>query len=764
MNLLSWLSRPLLLLVALAGVCSLRLAGATPLEFKQLRVGAAVVSLPAHWTTLAAELPVWLHLHGAPATVEAQFGVAGAPGVLVNLTLPGLSKVYADHFADAAVFEKLLREVETALRAESNAKPWRAGRVTVSSFSAGFGGVRQLLRQPAAFKRIHTLVMADSIYCGYVGDAAKRQVDPELMAGFLAFARSASEGQKRMLITHSRQRPEGYASTTETADYLIQQLGGVRSFETQEWGGGLQVVSSYSRGSFDVFGFDGETADDHMRHLRAIGTLFERVLPLDALKPAASIAELRAQLEAHVTHPRFKSAAWGVKVASLETGKILFEHHPDRLLSPASNSKLYAGALALDRLGGDYRIVTPILATAAPDASGTLRGDLIISGRGDPSWRSQATKRADHWKIFDRFIAVLTKAGVRKIAGDIVADATFFRGPPNGAGWTADDLNDYYGAEISAVTLEDNYVELRIAPSATVGQPCELTWLQAGAALTLNNRTTTVAAGGARTLVVRRIFGESVVHVFGQMALGGAPYVEDVTVPRPASWFAEALKLALVRAGVAVEGGSRSVRWPDATVVTDSCVKLGEVASEPMRKLVSDFMKPSQNLETDLIFGHIGELARTPTTPEWRTSEQLGVAALRDFLRQHALLPDDVRFEEGSGLSRNNLTTANATLALLKFMSTHAEANAFVDSLPIAGVDGTLRRRMKGTAAEKNLRAKTGTLRWANGLSGYVTTAAGERLVVSIMLNRNVVPAGRSSRDDVDAIPVMLAKLSARSE
>lgn len=174
-------------------------------------------------------------------------------------------------------------------------------------------------------------------------------------------------------------------------------------------------------------------------------------------------------------------------------------------------------------------------------------------------------------------------------------------------------------------------------------------------------------------------------------------------------------------------------------------------------------MKPSQNLETDLIFAHVGEAARAPDAAVWRTSEQSALMALREFLRRNALVADDVRFDEGSALSRNNLTSANATVALLTFMSQHREAKSFYDSLPIGGVDGTLRRRMQGTAAEGNVRAKTGTLRWANALSGYVTSAAGERLVFSVMLNRRVVPADRSGRDDVDAIAVMLAQLDGRS-
>lgn len=251
------------------------LAGAD-IAFKQVRVGKAILSLPAHWTTLGPEIPVWLHLHGAPATVEANFAGLGAPGVLVNLTLPGLSKVYADYFAEPTVFPDLLRDTEAALQREAPAQAWRLGRLTVSSFSAGFGGVRQLLRQPAAFDRIAALVMADSIYCGYAGAIAEKHVDAALMEGFLRFARLAATGERRLLITHSQQVPEGYASTTETADYLITQLGGNRVAEERPWSPMLRQLSRFSRGQCEIVGFEGVRPEDHMQHLRSLGLFLRR--------------------------------------------------------------------------------------------------------------------------------------------------------------------------------------------------------------------------------------------------------------------------------------------------------------------------------------------------------------------------------------------------------------------------------------------------------------------------------------------------------
>src|SRR5205823_2578940 len=160
---------------------------------------------------------------------------------------------------------------------------------------------------------------------------------------------------------------------------------------------------------------------------------------------------------------------------------------------------------------------------------------------------------------------------------------------------------------------------------------------------------------------------------------------------------------------------------------------------------------------------HVGESQRKADSRE--TSEELGIRELNNFLAEAGVNRGEVLFEEGSGLSRNNLTTPNATIALLQYMSHHRCADAYLNALPIAGVDGTLRTRMGGTVAAGNGRAKTGTLRWANSLSGHVKTAAGERLLFSIMLNRYYEPGlNRSARSDIDAIAILLASFTGRTD
>jgi D-alanyl-D-alanine carboxypeptidase/D-alanyl-D-alanine-endopeptidase (penicillin-binding protein 4) len=475
-----------------------------------------------------------------------------------------------------------------------------------------------------------------------------------------------------------------------------------------------------------------------------------------------SIAELQAMIEAHVTAPRFNASVWGVKVMSLDSGAVLYKHHADRLMSPASNTKLFVGALALERLGPDYRIKTPIYCTRFPDKNGKLKGSLIICGRGDPSWRLGAGQTS-FWDAFTPFVQALNNTGVRRVTGDLIVDATYFHGPPHGSSWAVEDVQAPRGAEISAITLMDNCAELRVSPGPFAGAPGLLQWITPSMPLKLVSHTTTAPKGGTVTLTTYRVPGEDTIGVFGIIP-PGTNVTLRIPVPNPTAWFASALKEALAQRGIQIEGQVRTACWPQASLLPKDAAWLADVSSPPLSEMVKAFMKVSQNLEADLVFAHLGESTRGANSPEDQTSEQLAVVALDGYLRGEQLPAEEVLVDEGSGLSRNNLTTANAMLALLEHMSRQSTAEDFYNALPLAGVDGTLRRRMQGTAAEANARAKTGSLRSDIALSGYVTSAAGEKLAFSLLLNRHVSSADSPGYNELDAIVVMLANLAARSD
>jgi serine-type D-Ala-D-Ala carboxypeptidase/endopeptidase (penicillin-binding protein 4) len=483
-------------------------------------------------------------------------------------------------------------------------------------------------------------------------------------------------------------------------------------------------------------------------------------------KPAATLRELQQRLASHLAQPRFDKALWGVKISSLATGKTLFEQNPHKLLTPASNSKLYTIALALDRLGPDFRIRTSLYSQTKPDSAGTLHGDLVVYGRGDPTLNGRL-HGGDIFKALAPLAGALTNAGVKRIAGDLVGDASFLHGPEFGSGWEWDDAEYDYGAEISALTINDNLLQVGIKPGAGVGAPVWLELSPATVCVTLSNRTETAERGAKRSLHLRRLPNENLIDASGQVPLDDPGYAETVTVHNPAGLFMAWLREALARSQIAVDGKVRTVSWigrQDQPLTREQMVELGWIESPPMRDLAREVQKPSQNLYADLLLVQVGEKYRSKTMPSDRTSEALGIGELNRFLAETGVKPGEVQFDEGSGLSRDNLATPEATVALLTFMSRHPCAEVYRDALPIAGVDGTLKNRMKGTPAAGNVRAKTGSLRWAQSLSGYVSSAAGERLVFSLMLNRyaNTDP-NRSAREELDKIAVMLAEFAGKS-
>jgi D-alanyl-D-alanine carboxypeptidase/D-alanyl-D-alanine-endopeptidase (penicillin-binding protein 4) len=479
-----------------------------------------------------------------------------------------------------------------------------------------------------------------------------------------------------------------------------------------------------------------------------------------------SLAELQERMSNRLAEPRFAAASLGIKVASLDTGRVLFERDAHKLLKPASNAKLYSGALGLDRLGPDFRIRTSVFAGIAPLREGVVRGDLIVYGRGDPSMAARFNG-GDYSKSLEPLVNAIAAAGIRQVAGDLVGDDSYFRGPPLGDGWASDDLQYYYGAEVSALTHEDNVVDLVFKPAAKIGEPAQLIATPATTFLNFISRVPTVATNGARLVNLHRPIGENTVHVTGSVPLNDAGITDAVAVHNPALWFVTQLRDVLAKRGITVTGRGRSVNWLDRESAPLDLNKLYEVAfveSRPMSEILAKMMKPSQNLYAHLLLLQVGERSRT-TQHGARNTDSLGLAELQQFLTTAGIRRDEVHLQEGSGLSRTALVTPNATVALLQHMARHRHAQVFRDALPIAGVDGTLRSRLKGTPAEKNALAKTGTLAFVNTISGYVTSAAGERLVFSIMLNAYSNPDPKfSGRAEVDALVAMLAGFNARSD
>ena len=491
------------------------------------------------------------------------------------------------------------------------------------------------------------------------------------------------------------------------------------------------------------------------------------VIRIKAAATTQTLPELQARITQVLQGAELAPAMVGIKVTSLDTGRVLFEQNANKLLRPASNMKLYTVAAALDRLSPDFHFVTSIYAAAKPDAAGVVHGDLTVYGRGDPSIAARFNS-GNYFKGIDDLAARIVAAGVKRVEGDLVGDETYFIGPQYGAGWEWEDLQWWYGAEVSALTVNDNALDLAIKPGAQVGAPAIVTTGPPDPLLTIVNKAVTTAKGSRRDITVYRALGGDELEIGGSIPLDDRGYTGGLGISRPALLFAYLLRASLAKRGVTFTGKTRvtgplisATAKPDAT----ASIEVANLQSPPLSLVAAQTLKPSQNLYTELILRTLGKVSAAPPTAINlnRTSEATGVEVVKAFLRDAGVSPSTLVLSDGSGLSRNDMITAEATIQLLSYMHRHRFASAFRDALPIAGVDGTLRNRFKGTPAENNLRAKTGTLSSATSLSGYLRDAAGEQLAFSIMVNN--YPEGADVRAIcIDPIAVLLASFAGKTE
>jgi D-alanyl-D-alanine carboxypeptidase/D-alanyl-D-alanine-endopeptidase (penicillin-binding protein 4) len=510
--------------------------------------------------------------------------------------------------------------------------------------------------------------------------------------------------------------------------------------------------------------------------------------PAAPVAPVRTLEALRAGIEEVLGAPELAPATLGLKVVSLDTGRVLFEENAGKLLVPASNMKLYTVAAAFDRLGADYRFITSVYAQELPDKKGKLRGDLVLYGRGDPTF-STRFNGGDYFKAIDELAARIVAAGVRQVEGDFVGDESYFTGPPRSPGWEWDDLQWYYGADVSALTVNNNALDLSVKPGARAGDAGVVTTGPASPSirvvvprgkeemtyaphfLTFVNRVSTAPRGAKRDISVHRPLGQNFIEVSGQIPEGDPGYTGSVAVARPALLFASMLRAALEKQGVSIKGRTRIIDAPmrpqpeppspaGQPIKNPYPVEIARRESPPFSEIAAQTLKPSDNLYTELILRALGK--QFPSTDPKLTSAEAGLSVIRTFLNEAGVNTAHLAFVDGSGLARQNLITAESTVQLLVYMSKHRHAQAWRDAQPVAGVDGTLRGRMRNTVAAGNVRAKTGTLNNVSGLSGYVTSAAGERLAFSIIVNH--YPDDNPPRQNyMDAIAVLLASFAAKS-
>ena len=470
--------------------------------------------------------------------------------------------------------------------------------------------------------------------------------------------------------------------------------------------------------------------------------------------PTQTIEDLQSSIRQRLFSPAVRRGRVGVKIVSLASGKLVFEQDSEKYFVPASNMKNFTVAAALERLTPDFRIVTSVYSAAMPDSEGVIKGDLRIFGRGDVSI-SGTFNDGDPYKGVDALTDKIIASGVKRIEGSLVGDESYFTGNAIPATWEWEDLQWYYGAEISALQINDGAVALSVTPGPA-GNPCSVAVNPPNKLIYIVNLCTT--SGTRRTLEITKHLDRNIIEIKGKMPVGDAAWRGNISISRPADLFVALLKQRLEAKGIVVTGGTRL--QPGKVSAEPNQIEITRLESPPLSQIAARTMKPSQNMYTETLLWTLGEQIgrKNGSTAD---SSQLGIAVLKDFLKQIGVPEDSVVSHDGSGLSRHNLVTPAAMAAVYTYMSRQSKyAQAWRDSLSIAGIDGTLTNRFRGTAAASNMRGKTGTIDQVSALSGYVTTAAGEQLVLTIIVNG--VPETPARTSLIDDIVVSLASFNGR--
>jgi D-alanyl-D-alanine carboxypeptidase/D-alanyl-D-alanine-endopeptidase (penicillin-binding protein 4) len=435
---------------------------------------------------------------------------------------------------------------------------------------------------------------------------------------------------------------------------------------------------------------------------------------------------------------------WGIEVGELPSGRILFSRDAQHLFHPASNMKLFTTAAALEKLGPDFVFRTTVESESGPDAQGHVK-TLYLVGKGDPSFCDSISSpllnpgEAKNYSCpsLQNLAQQIKARGVLEVSGALVADASYFLWEPYVHGWAAEDLLWGYGATVSALALNANALQLRIKPGLKVGDRAQI-WLEPLTDIyQVNNSLETTGVGTERHLWVERGLDSMRLDVWGQIPLDAGETSQRVAIARPPQWVGELFRQALADAGIVVRGGVEvhDVTRLEAAKATPPPVQpsprlvLAEHDSQPLREIVKATNKESRNFYAEML---LRTLAREV---KHRGGLEDGLEVLSEFAQQVGAARGETVFADGSGLSRDDLVAPDTLVKLLIHMASGPAFDVFLDTLPVAGVDGTLAGRFKGTRLEGRIHAKTGTLEQVNALSGYMDLPSGKRLVFSIMGN-----------------------------
>ncbi|MBD2569061.1 D-alanyl-D-alanine carboxypeptidase/D-alanyl-D-alanine-endopeptidase [Anabaena lutea FACHB-196] len=442
-------------------------------------------------------------------------------------------------------------------------------------------------------------------------------------------------------------------------------------------------------------------------------------------------AQLPSSVDAIINLPQFSRMRWGILVKPLSSGQSLYNRDAEKYFIPASNTKLFTTAAALQKLGANFRIRTSVY----QDGEGIVR----VVGRGDPSLKdAQLTVLAKQ----------LSQQGIRQI-NQLIADDSYFQGEVVNSSWQWEDVQAYYGAPVNSLILNENASVLKFVPQ-TIGKPLKLNWAEPteGYWWRIENNTVTTSENEPSFVEVSRDLKGQILRIQGQLAVNSQPEITALAIFDPVENFLRHFRQSLGREKISVQQTSSSNGGKNEQ-------EIAVIESAPLSDLMVETNVNSNNLFAEALLRILG--SKQPLAKNQRTADA-GLQVLKTTLTELGIEPTNYILVDGSGLSRKNLISPEALVQLLQVMGKSSQAEVFRASLPVAGISGTLKNRFRNTLAERIVQAKTGTMTGVVSLSGYINAPNYEPLVFSIMVNQSEQPAS-VVRKAMDDIVVLLSQL-----
>ena len=489
-----------------------------------------------------------------------------------------------------------------------------------------------------------------------------------------------------------------------------------------------------------------------------------------------SRSSLKSSITSLINHPQFNSAFWGIQIVSLQNNEILFTYNEKKRLPPASGMKLLVSAAALDHWGKDYQFKTPVFFEGRLDKKGRLLGNLVLVGKGDPNLEKRIYKPNikkliiyENSAFIESIADQIVEYGIRKIEGNIIVDTTLFLNEPFGRNWDYEDLLWGYGAPCSALSIHENSFNVSVFSGEAIGDPSIIEINPKQQKLDVINKVITVPAEKGTDIRIGRDPTGTVLTILGNISEKSPQLSYFLSISDPALNAATSLKSSLEKRGVFISGQSITRTLNPLEVMEQGDLSLDRARqkqidyfpknqisnwySPPLIESLKILLKNSHNLYADMLLRALG--AEKSGVGTLKT----GFNAIETFLEKAGISKVHLNLSDASGLSRTNLLTPESIVRLLQFMDQHPQGQKFLESLAVAGQDGTLRHRMKNSSATGRVFAKTGSLRFVSSLCGYVQPVNNNEKIAFAIIVNNYEVSKRKVNQTIDSICALMADL-----